>query len=43
MGCHESKTEEQRDADRRNKQIEHDLKRQKSELSKEIKLLLLGM
>jgi hypothetical protein len=43
MGCQESKTEEQREADTRNKQIEYELRRHKGELTREIKLLLLGM
>lgn len=42
MGCHESKTEEQKEADKRTKMIENELKRAKSEMTKEIKLLLLG-
>lgn len=42
MGCHESKSEEQKDADKKNRKIEHDIKKSKAEASKEIKLLLLG-
>lgn len=42
MGCQESKTEQQKDEIRRNKEVEKALKQDKGAFMSEIKLLLLG-
>jgi hypothetical protein len=42
MGCQESKTPEQKEEDKKNKQVESYLKKSKQDFHGEIKLLLLG-